>query len=171
MFRRLDGTAITAADAALIATWTGLKAATDATKVVPSAKLHNPSQDGGDIRTSRGGNASLGGVPITLGANPTTISAEMLNVPQAAVASLRKLACEGNLGVYLVNAQGAIAGRKVGSNHLPFPIVAQSLFVGDKVFGNYDDADMNAISWVFAENWSDDYTVVSVADGNIYDLI
>jgi hypothetical protein len=173
VFQRLSATALTTTTAADIATWTPLLSELDDEKIQVTPKLHNVNIEGGDPRTARGGNASLGGVPITLGSNPTTMTGEILTTSQATIADLKQIACEKDLGVWIVNAAGWVAGRDTagdGTNFVPFSIADDSLIFTDKKFGGYEDVDMNMFSFSMVEGWSDDFKMVNVV-GDMYSLI
>lgn len=170
IFQRLSAAPISIVNAGLLATWDALLLETDNDKIVVSPTVHNFAQEGGDPRTTRGGNASLGGVPIVLGSNPTTCNGEFINVKQSTIKNLSQLSCESNLGVYMVNANGAIAGRKSGANLLPFRIEDNTLLFSDKIMGGYEDVDMNKFTFTFKEGYSQDFEIVAL-DGDAYSLI
>jgi hypothetical protein len=45
---------------------------------------------------------------------------------------------------------------------MPFPV--QGFFVSDKNFGGYEEVDSNNIEWMFPENWSDKFYVITPTD-------
>jgi hypothetical protein len=152
-------------DPALLATWTALKAASDSTKVTVSPFIQEPTSEAGAKREYGGGNATLGGVPITLGSEPTSFTAKILRTKQDVIEALKGYMCE-NIGVFLVNSRGQIAALvddvTTPTEYMPFPV--QGFFVSDKNFGGYEEVDSNNIEWMFPENWSDKFYVITPTD-------
>ena len=154
----------------LLATWSALLAANDATKVVVSPYVNSPADSGGDPRMTSGGNDDLGGIPMVLGANPTQFDGVFKGVPQAVITEMKSLMCEaaaGNLGIFLFDQYGrieAIQDPTTPTTYYPIPIYA--LFIGDKKHGNLDGKDTNAIQWQMPENWSDNLRIITPTDFN-----
>lgn len=172
IFQRLkqaDGTkneiTIATTDPNLLATWTALKAASDGTKVTVSPFIQNPETEPGAKREFGGGNATLGGIPIVLGAEPTTFAGQVYRARQDVIEAMKGYGCE-NIGVFLVNENGQIAGAsdniETPTKLSPFPI--QGFFVGDKKLGGFEEVDSNAIEWAFPSNWSDKFTTITPVD-------
>lgn len=158
------------------ASWTALLAAEDVTKVVVSPYINSPADSGGDARTSSGGNDDLGGVATILGSEPIQFTGSLRAIDQSIVKALKELICEanaGNLGVFLFDENGnieAIQDETTKTTYRPIPI--RSFFVADKVHGNYDAKDSNAIQWSYQPNYSDNLTIVKPEDFNpLTDLI
>lgn len=155
-------------DAALLASWTALKAKTDGTKIAVSPFIENPADDGGDARTYGGGNETLNGIEVVIGSNPVAFTCRVNGKKQDIVAELKKLMCESlanNLGVYLVNENGQIEGQVIAENGntkewAPIPI--QKLFVSDKHHGNYDGPDYNDLSFSFVPGYSDTLDILTL---------
>lgn len=122
-----------------------------------------------------GGNDDLGGIPEVLGGNPIEFTAQMRSIPQAIAKALKTLSCEanvGNLGVYLFDENGQIEAIQDGTTPTTYyPIPIRAFFVGDKVHGNYDAKDSNAISWQYAENYSDSLVIVKPEFNPLTDLL
>ena len=170
--QRSGATPITLGDATLYATWSVLlSAVTPVDKIQITPRLSNTTQEGGDARTTRGGAASFGGTPIVIGSNPTTFMGEILSTSQATIASLKQLSCEKNLKCWLVNTKGQIAGVSDDTHLLPFSIADDTLFFSDKTIGGYEDVDNNKMQFSFLEDWSDNFKVVALSDGNALNLI
>lgn len=179
-FQRLtkaDGTKNSFTQAAAItalASWTALLAAEDGSKIVVSPYVYAPADSGGDARMTGGGNDDLGGIPEVLGGNPIEFTAQMRSIPQAIAKALKSLSCEsnvGNLGVFLFDENGqieAIQDETTPTTYYPIPV--RAFFVGDKVHGNYDAKDSNAISWQYAENYSDNLVIVKPEFNPLTDL-
>lgn len=158
-----------------LASWTALLAAKDGSKIVVSPYVYSPADSGGDARMTGGGNDDLGGIPEVLGGNPIEFTAQMRSIPQAIAKALKSLSCEsnvGNLGVFLFDENGqieAIQDETTPTTYYPIPV--RAFFVGDKVHGNYDAKDSNAISWQYAENYSDNLAIVVPEFNPLTDLI
>lgn len=150
------------------ASWTALLEATDGTKVVCSPYITNPNTEPGTARTFGGGNETLGGVEITIGREPTPFTGVLLQESQATIKALKKMQCEGALGVYLVDENGEIGALvddvDTPTKHMPIPIYG--LFIGDKSLGGLESPDTNAIEWKFMPNWSDNLVRVKPTDFN-----
>lgn len=180
-FQRLkqaDGTKNSLASAAIgtLASWTALLTSTTGTKVVVTPYINSPADSGGDARMSGGGNDDLGGIPETLGGNPVQFTGSLRAIPQEVIEALKTLICEanaGNLGVYLFDENGQIECIKetVDNATTYYPIPVRGLFVGDKIHGNLDAKDSNAISWYYAPNYSDKLVIVKPSFNPLTDLV
>ncbi len=181
-FQRLnkaDGTRnsfTTTAAITLKSSWTALLSANDGSKVVVSPYINAPADSGGDARMTSGGNDDLGGVAQVLGGNPVQFDGQLRSVPQSVIKAMKELQCEanaGNLGVYLFDENGkieAIQDETTPTTYYPIPI--RALFIGSKIHGNYDAKDMNAISWQYPDNYSDNLAIVTPSDFNpLTDLV
>ena len=157
-----------------LASWTKCLTAYDATKIVVTPYINNPTTEAGEARTVGGGNESLGGIETIIGSNPTTFTAVLNGMPQNVIKQLKTLMCEAqgnNLGVYLFNEAGQIACIQDESGN-SYPIPIRSLFVGDKNFGGFEGLDTNALSFSFPPNYSDDMVIVTPSDFNpLTDLV
>lgn len=122
-----------------------------------------------------GGNDDLGGIPETLGGNPVQFTGSLRSVPQEVIAAMKSLICEanaGNLGVYLFDENGqieAIQDETTPTTYYPIPV--RGLFVGDKIHGNYDAKDSNAISWYYLPNYSDNLKIIVPEFNPLTDLV
>lgn len=146
--------------AGLLASWTALKTATDSTKIAVTPFVENPTPDGGDAKTVGGGNESLNGAERVIGSNPVGMSFKLNNKAQSIIAELKKLMCEAlanNLGVYLINENGQIMGRKEsnGGTDTWYPMPIQTLFVSDLMPNGLDADDSNDLSFKFVPGYSD----------------
>ena len=173
-FQRLkaaDGTLNTFANLAAIQTlanWSALLTAADSTKIVVSPYVNAPADSGGDARMTSGGNDDLGGIAEVLGGNPVQFTGSLRAVPQSIIKTMKELMCEaraGNLGVFLFDENGKIEAIK-NSDGTFAPIPIRGLFIGSKIHGNFDAKDSNAISWYYADNYSDDLSIVTPSDFN-----
>lgn len=161
-------------DVLTLASWTPNLTADDATKIVVTPYINNPTTEAGEARTVGGGNESLGGIETIIGSNPTTFTSVLNGMPQNVIKQLKTLMCEAqgnNLGVYLFNEAGQIACIQDESGN-SYPIPIRSLFVGDKNFGGFEGLDTNALSFSFPPNYSDDMVIVTPSDFNpLTDLV
>lgn len=154
--------------------WEPLLTAADGTKVVITPFVYAPADSGGDARMTGGGNDDLGGIPEVLGANPVQFAAQLRAVPQDVVKSLKSLICEanaGNIGVFLIDENGnieALRDETVDTTYYPIPV--RGLFFGDKIHGNYDAKDQNALSWYYTEGYSDNLAIVKPEFNALTDL-
>ena len=144
------------------ASLTSLFAAKDSTKIVITPFIENPESTPGEARTYGGGNQTLGGIEIIIGANPTEFSAVLNEVPQSVIATLKQYMCE-DVSIYYIDEYGNIGCKKLDDNKVcGFPV--QGFFVGDLKFGGFEEPDSNTISWRHAANWSDDLVVLKQGD-------
>ena len=147
------------ADPTKKASWTTLFAAADGTKTIISPYIQGPTTEPGAARTFGGGNQTLGGIEIIIGREPTTFSAVMYQEKQKTIATMKKYMCE-NVGVYLIDEGGNIAGisEDEGTKIMPIPI--GRFFVGDKNLGGFEEPDSNSVEWSFFPNWSDKLHII-----------
>lgn len=153
-----------------LASWEAFLEATSGTKIVVSPYINSPADGGGDARVSGGGNDDLGGVAQVIGSEPVQFTGSLRAIPQAAAKALKSLMCEaaaGNLGVFLFDENGNIEAIQDGTTATTYyPIPVRGLFIGDKIHGNYDAKDSNAIQWSYAPGYSDDLKIVTPDDFN-----
>lgn len=151
-----------------LASWTANFAADDGTKMVITPYVEAPSTDGGDPITFGGGNDTLGGITKIIGRNPVNFTCSIRQCSQDVIKGLKGLQCEGELGAYLINGEGAVLGLADEDGHYPIPI--QSLFVGDLMLMGFDNPDENTLQFSFKPNWSDDAVIVTPAFNPLTDL-
>lgn len=176
IFQRIfksPGVRNTIADLTQKANLSTLQSAADGSKIIVSPYLQNPTTEPGAARTFGGGNASLGGIEIIIGREPTTFSAVMYQEKQTTIATMKKYMCE-NVGVYLIDENGRIGAiandPENPTEYSPIPI--GKLFIGDKKLGGFEEPDGNTIEWSFFPNWSDNLVMVEPVDYNpLTDLI
>ena len=141
-----------------LASWQAKTTAADSTKIVISPYIYSPTQESGAPRTFGGGNDSLNGVEEILGRDVSAFTASLRNCPQTVVELVKKMQCEGALGVYLFDQYGNIECL-VDADGNAYPIPIKSFFVGDKVHGGIGAPDTNVIQWAFVPNYSDDLKI------------
>ena len=157
------------ADPTILASWTPLLSAIDGTKVVSTPYLNAPETEVGAPRTYGGGNETLGGNEIIIGREATAFTAKLLSQPQKTIEEMKAYMCEV-VGVWLFDENGNIGclvdDVDTPTAYYPIPLVARSLFVGDKMLGGYENPDENGIQWRFPQNWSDKFVIVKPTDFN-----
>lgn len=148
------------ADAIILATWETLKAAIDSTKAVVTPFINNPTASGGEARTYGTGNQVVDGVPIVLGSDPVTMTAQFLQTQASVLKELKKLNCE-KLSVFLIAEGGKIVGNmKDGDEENIYPIALSQFFIGDRIPGGFESPDMNNISFAFYQGWDDNLKMI-----------
>lgn len=143
------------------ASFSTLFSAADGSKMTVSPYIQGPTTEPGAVRTFGSGNQVLGGIPITIGREPTSFSGTIYQESQKVIAQLKTYMCE-NIGVWLIDENGNI-GCLVDdvdepTKYMPIPI--GQLFVGDKGLGGLEEPDKNGIEWKFFPNWSDKFVIV-----------
>ena len=157
-------------DIKLLASWSALMAAADATKVVVSPYVQAPTNEAGAPRTFGGGNETPNGVEEIIGREPSAFNGVFRKVPQSIIKTIKELQCDSwadNLGVFLFDENGSIEAlqdQTTLTTYYPIPI--RSLFVGDKTHGGLEAPDSNSIQWAFLPNYSDDLAIVAPTDFN-----
>lgn len=166
-----SGVLNTIADPKTKASWSSLLTAEDGTKVVVTPFVENPSNEPGAKRTFGSGNQVLGGIPRTIGAEPTTFTGVFYALPQSVIKAMKQLQCE-EVSVMFIDEYGRIAMQAdtpdSPTKYSGFPCFG--LFVGDKKFGGLESEDENAIEFGLKPNWSDNLVIVTPTDFNGLDL-
>lgn len=153
----------TIADLTKKASLTTLLSAADGSKIIVSPYIQNPVTEPGAARTFGGGNATLGGVEIIIGREPTVFTGMIYQEKQSTIATMKTYMCE-NVGVYLIDENGHIGAIETDGGYAPIPI--GKLFIGDKGLGGFEAPDGNAIEWNFFPNWSDNLVKIVPEDYN-----
>lgn len=148
-----------------LANWQSAMTAADSTKIVVSPYIYSPTQETGAPRTFGGGNDGLGGTEEIIGREPSQFTGSFRNLPQSVVSALKKMQCEGSLGVYLFDQYGNVECI-VDEDGNAYPIPIKSFFVGDKVHGGIDAPDTNVIQWSFVNDYSDDLHIFDLESFN-----
>lgn len=154
------------ADAVLLATYTALKAAADSTKVQFTPFISEPNNEPGEARKFGGGNATVGGVELIIGRNPSPFTGAFLRYPQEIIEEIKKYQNELDLRVFLINEFGQI-GCAVDDHANPTKVRGlpiRGFFVSDKGFGNFEAVDRNNFEWQFLPNWSDKFHIIEPTD-------
>lgn len=158
------GQSIASVTTALIqTTWDTLLAAADDTKALVTPFVHNPDIPPGDPREFGGGNETRWGAALRKGAQSPVLSFMMLAEDQDVIASLKKLRCEA-LDVLFINEANQLIYSDAGAVVAGFPVVPNSLFVGDKKVGGLEDYDSNLLMFNLQPNWSDTLEITTATD-------
>lgn len=137
------------------ATWTALLAITTAdTKAVVTPFVNNPDIPAGDPREYGGGNETLWGASLRKGAQSPVLTFTMLAEDQDVIVLMKALRCE-TIDVIFINEAGQFIYSDLGDVFAGFPVVPNSLFVGDKKIGGLEEWDSNILQFNLQPNWSD----------------
>lgn len=137
--------------------------AEDTPKVVLSPVLYNPTVEAGDARTWGGDNATPDGVEFQVGANASTLTAELRNVDPKVAAAMKELRCmaeNGQLGMVMFDSDDEVIGNDGETKLEVIPV--RSLFVSDRVMGNLTEPDYHNLTIGLAPDWSDKLTAVAL---------
>jgi hypothetical protein len=161
----LNSFTIASANPNLLASWTPKLAASNGTKVVQTPFLSGPTTEPGAARKYGGGNATLGGIEIIVGREPTTFTAMFLETSQISIKDMKAFMCE-NVGVFFIDEFGRIIGKSddIDTPTIVYPIPINGLFIGDKKFGGLEEPDSNTLEFGLYPNWSDDLYVITPTD-------
>ena len=86
------------------------------------------------------------------------------NVVQSIIVTIKALACEKQLSIFLINDCGNIIGLSDDNGTSFRGIPARSFFVSDLKLGMHEEPDKNMIKWSFLPNWSDKLHIVTPTD-------
>ena len=142
----------------LIANWTPLLTAEDATKAQTTPFLTNIEIAAGGFVEVGGGNDSIDGVTSIAGENPVTLTALAKSTNQDSIVSMRALQCFKDLTVYFVLQNDCILARNTGGLGLPegFPVSAGTLAVGALENLGFGTLDQNQLQFAMPADWADD---------------
>lgn len=145
------------------ASWTALPDAVDGTKVVITPLLEEVDFPEPDILED---SENFDGAPFAVTAGPQKVSGVMRNPSAAQVAALRVLACEENLTLYRIDANGNFGARLVGSDHLGI-IISPGTFVLRGPYRGTGRVDVYKvrIEFYLPYNWYDTFDIVAPAAG------
>ena len=158
---------ISSANPNVLASWSGLLAASNGTKVVQTPFVQGVEVTAGEPVTYGGGNDTLGGIEVIVAKDPTTFNAQFHRRSQSEIDNMKDLECE-ILTVYFIDEYNRIIGladdNDSATTFRGFDIAEGSFFIGDKVFGGRTNPDMNALRFQMVANWSDNLYVVTPTD-------
>jgi len=153
-----------------LASWTPLFAAADNTKVVSSPYVENFVIPRTEAATEGGGdNSTIDGIEIVVGANAATAIGQISETPSSVLIALRKLRCEVDLSVFMINQYGQIIGRdgtpgSTGTDVIGIPV--QSFFVSDSDNNGLNTRDKADIRFGLPYGWRDNLVITTPADFN-----
>ncbi|GAG96301.1 unnamed protein product, partial [marine sediment metagenome] len=106
-----------------------------------------------------GGNETRDGAPLRKGAQSPALTFTMLGEDQDVVTALKQLRCEALEVIFINEANQFIYDDGATTTFGGFPIVPNSLFIGDKKIGGFDEWDSNIIQFNLQPNWSDNLEI------------
>jgi hypothetical protein len=161
----------TLAAAGLIANWTTLKSAADATKVVTTPFFENYVLPPVEAITEGGDdNTTLFGSPRTVGETSPVGTGNFVSLPAATFEELRAYVCFKNLTVFMINEYGKIIGRSPnGTTFTGIPII--EFYIGDKGLNGKNTLDKNMFRVPMRAGWSLKNKIITPTDFDaLYDL-
>ncbi len=153
--------------ATALASWDPLWAAIDDTKIVSSPYFENFVIPRTEAVTEGGGdNTTLDGIEMVIGANAATALGQIAETPSKILAQLRKLMCEPNLMVYMINQWGQIIGRDTapetpGTSVTGIPV--RSVFLSDADNNGLNTRDKADFRFGLEYGWRDNLAIVTPA--------
>ena len=163
VFWRTGNSIASVATAIIQTTWDVLLVATGDTKALVTPFVNNPDIPAGDPREFGGGNETRWGSVLRKGGQSPVLSFTMIAEDQDIIVLLKALRCEG-LEVLFINEADQIIYSDTGSVVAGFPVVPNSLFVGDKKIGGLEEWDTNLLIFNLQPNWSDTLEITAATD-------
>jgi len=150
----------------LEATWQALVDASNSTKAQWTNRLGDVVLTPGAALEFGSGNQVPNGASINRGSDPTVATALLYSWTQVIIAQMKLWRCE-EASIFLINQDGLIAGHiddpASPAQFRGFPIMLNTMHVGDKQPGGHGEPDRNAWGFKLAPNWSDNWYVVTPA--------
>jgi hypothetical protein len=152
-FPTFSGSAVGSAD--LLASWTTLLAAADATHVTVTPFFENFVIPGSEGITEGGDdNTTLDGAPIVIGATTPQATGTFRSLTGELLRQLKEYNCENDLTVFLINEFSQIIG--VSPNGTTFTgIPIQAFFIGDGDNNGKNTQDKTNFSFSVRYGWRD----------------
>lgn len=164
VFWRKGNTIVSEATAVISTTWTTLLASTGADKAVVTPFMAAVEIPPSEAREFGGGNETRYGAPHRKGSNSTPVTANMYEVDQDTIATLKQWRCD-TLEVMFINEANQFGYSDGGSTTFAgFELTPNSFHVSDKGIGGFDDSDRNTIMFNLPPNWSDTLEISAVTD-------
>lgn len=172
MFQRKQATASptipVVADAALLATWTALKAAVNDTKVVVSPFCEEVVVPRGTfVKEGGDDNTTLNGTAIIVGAGQIPVVGVFRSLATTVIRALKKLNCEtvAGLTVFFINEEGKIFGVSTGDATTDFRgIPIYSFGVADAGAEGLNTHDKSPFEFGLKYGWRDRLIAVTPTD-------
>lgn len=170
LFQRAGYKFATEVAAQTLATWTGLKSATDDTKVISTTvPLYNPIIPESEAITEGGGdNTTPDGLAIYKGENTITFTAQLRGLSKEAYQALKKLPCEtaaslsNSLVVYMVNRHGNIWMDTTNLTGIPI----RNFRISTRGSQGFNANDTYTISFTMDAEWDNDLGQIVPTDFN-----
>lgn len=152
-FPTFTGATLNGAD--LLASWTTLLAATDATKVTVTPFFENFLIPGAEAITEGGNdNTTLDGIEIVVGAGTPTATGTFRSLPGEILRQLKDYNCETDMTVFFINEFGNIIGSSAnGTTFQGIPI--QTFFIGDGDNNGKNTQDKTNFRFAMRYGWRD----------------
>lgn len=152
-FATFSGATVGGAD--LLASWTALIGATDATKIQVTPFFENFLIPGSEAITEGGDdNTTLDGVAIVTGATTPAATGTFRSLTGELLRALKDYNCELDMTVYLINEFSQIIGTSAnGTTFAGIPI--QSFFIGDGDNNGKNTQDKTNFTFSMRYGWRD----------------
>ena len=136
--------------------WAVLFAAVNSTKVVKTPLTGgNSGISGGEpITEGGGGDDTLNGVTLINGFTPSNVQMDFIDLDATTIEAMRKLFCESDLEVYMINNEGKILHKDVAGIKTGFPIIG-NVVLSPKVNTGITQRDRNTISFSIGNGWDE----------------
>ena len=152
-FATFTGATVGGAD--LLASWTTLLAAADATHVTVTPFFENFVIPGAEAITEGGDdNTTLDGVAVVIGATTPEVTGTFRSLTGELLRQLKDYNCENDLSVFLINEFSQIIGTSAnGTTFAGIPI--QSFFIGDGDNNGKNTQDKTNFRFAVRYGWRD----------------
>lgn len=136
--------------------WAVLFAAVNDTKVVKTPLTGgNSGISGGEpITEGGGGDDTLNGVTLINGFTPSNVQMDFIDLAASSIEAMRKLFCEENLEVYMINNEGKILHKDVAGIKTGFPIIGK-VVLSPKQNTGLTQRDRNTITFSIRNDWDE----------------
>jgi len=136
--------------------WAVLFAAANDTKVVKTPLTGgNAGISGGEpITEGGGGDDTLNGVTLINGFSPSAVTMDFIDLTAATIEAMRKLFCEKNLEVYMINNEGKILHKDVLGIKTGFPIIGE-VVLSPKQNTGITVRDRNTMTFSIGTGWDE----------------
>lgn len=163
-----DGQSYTDEQMKLLATFTPLLIAEDATKMVVTPFIGaNPIITAGTpITTGGGDNSTLNGEEVVLGSNPSLFTTDFTGITPEQEKALKYLKCIKKLRVFFINQNDEIIAEKFtdGENVKYRGILISAYFFSDRTNNGFGTQDVNSMRFSLKAGWSENIVKIKPTD-------